>query len=143
MDDYFLYDPLSAGSKGAVFVGDKVLVYRRTHDAPVNPGELDFPGGGPEGEESPFQTFQRELLEEFGLKIEPEYVVFSRRYPSKLRPGKFGWHAVAKLPASEEKNIVFGDEGEVFWLMPIEEFMDHPRATQFLKDRTADYLATL
>jgi len=143
MTDFFGPDLLSIGTKGVVYVGDRVVVYRRTDDAPNHPGELDMPGGAPEKGETPFQTFQREVFEEVGLQITPKDIVFTRRYPSTLSPGKFGWHAVAKLPASAEQSIVFGDEGQDLRLMPLETFMASADASTFLKTRTADYLKTL
>ena len=50
-----------------VILGDKMLVYRRDLNTKKLPGYLDLIGGGREGEESPFDTFKREVKEEVGL----------------------------------------------------------------------------
>jgi 8-oxo-dGTP diphosphatase len=139
MNDFFQPDELAIGSKGLVFVGAKIIVYRRTADAPTHPLELDFPGGGPEPGETPFQTFHREVKEEFGLDITEQDIVYSRRYPGIINPGKFGWFAAAKLPAEAAHQIVFGDEGIDYMLMSPAEYLARADASTFLQDRTRDY----
>lgn len=143
MNDFYTYDKLAVGSKGHVYVGDQVIVYRRSKDAPTNAGELDLPGGGPEAHETPFETFQREVHEEFGLRIIPANIVYAKRYPSVFKPGKFGWFVVAKLPAESKDNIVFGDEGDEYMLMSDKEFLGRTDAWTFLQDRTRDYLQSI
>lgn len=143
MDNPFVPDPLAAGSKGLVYIGDLVIVYRRSDDAPTNPGQLDLPGGGPEGEETPFQTFRREVYEEFGLDIRPRDITYNKRYVSRLKPGTFGWFSVAKLPAGEKDKIVFGDEGSEYMLMTPEEYLGRKDAWPVFQERTAEYLSTL
>src|SRR5688572_7051991 len=102
MDAFFAYDPQASGSKGLVYIGDKIIVFRRTDDAPTHPNELDLPGGGPEKNETPFETFKRELREECGLEITKNDILYARRYASSLHPGKFGWFPVVKFPAGSE-----------------------------------------
>jgi 8-oxo-dGTP diphosphatase len=142
-DDINTYDPLTVGSKGPVYVGEQVIVYRRSKDAPTNPGELDLPGGGPEAQETPFETFKREVYEEFGLEITREHIAYARRYPSVFTPGKFGWFVVAKLPAEAKDSIVFGDEGDEYMLMTDQAFLARTDAWAFLQDRTRDYLKSI
>jgi 8-oxo-dGTP diphosphatase len=62
------------GSKGIVFVGDRIVVTRRDGNTDRHPFKLDLLGGGREGEESPFETFKREVKEEVNLVIEKEFV---------------------------------------------------------------------
>jgi len=143
MDDLFSYDPKTVGTKGLIYVGEQIVVYRRTSDAPSHPGELDLPGGAPEGQETPFETLRREVYEEFGLEIEKKDVVYARRYPSLLQPDKFGWFATAKLPTEAEEKIVFGDEGDEYMLMTPGAYLARDDAATFLQDRTKDYLASL
>src|SRR5688572_384516 len=111
MDEFYIYDPSAVGSKGLVYIGEQIIVYRRSDDAPTHPGFLDLPGGGSERDETPFKTFKREVMEEFGLNITRKSISYAKRYASLLSPGKFGWFAVAKLPSSSKKDIVFGNEG--------------------------------
>lgn len=143
MEDFYRPDELSVGVKGLVFVGARIIVYRRSADAPTNPLELDLPGGGPEPGETPFQTFKREVKEEFGLDITEQDVVYARRYPSVLVPGKYGWFPVAKLPAEAADKIVFGDEGLDYQLMSPAEWLARTDAWQFLQERTQDYFRSV
>jgi 8-oxo-dGTP diphosphatase len=141
MEDFFKVDPQAAGSKGLVYIGDKIIVYRRSQDAPVYAGAIDVPGGGLEAGETPFETFKREVKEEFGLDITTEHIVYARRYASAQLPGKFGWFAVAKLPAAAKELIVFGDEGDEYMLMTVEEYLALTNAWPVFQDRTRDYLS--
>lgn len=70
MQELFRPDPDTIGSKGLVFIGDALLVYRRDGNTTNHPHELDLPGGAPIDEnkpetETPFETFRREVKEEF------------------------------------------------------------------------------
>jgi 8-oxo-dGTP diphosphatase len=129
------------GTKGIVFLGDKVLVYRRDHKTDNNPGKIDLPGGGREGDESPFETFQREAREEFGIDITKEEVDFSCTIPSVQEPGKKSYFIVAKLPGSKENDIVFGDEGSEWLLMTPEEFINRPDGIERQQKRFEKYIA--
>ncbi len=139
MDDFYTYDPQSAGSKGLVFIGDEVLVYRRDEKTEKFPLHLDLPGGGPEAGETPFETFRREVMEEFGLRIVMEDIIYVRRYPSRLEPGKSGYYPVAKLPRAAADKIVFGDEGVEYMLMTLEDYIARDDAWPVFQERAADY----
>jgi 8-oxo-dGTP diphosphatase len=102
MDMIFEYDPLNVGSKGVVWIGDKLLLYRRDGNTTQFPFTIDLPGGGPEGKETPFETYQREVREEFGLELTPEDIVAGRMYPSIERPGRTSYFLAAQLPAEAE-----------------------------------------
>jgi 8-oxo-dGTP diphosphatase len=139
MIDFFQGDDNFAGTKGLVFVGEKTIIYRRDAKAPKYPLYLDVPGGGAEPGETPFDTFKREVKEEFGLDITPKQIVYSRRYSSSLNPNEFGWYAVAKLPHSLAKQIIFGDEGLEYMLMSLDEFLKRNDAWPAYQERAKDY----
>lgn len=140
MDAFYTFDYNTAGSKGLVLIGDNALVYRRDENTDLFPLFLDFPGGGPEGNETPFETFRREVKEEFDLDITPEDVVHVRTYPSTLFEGKIIYFPVVQLPESAAADIHFGDEGIEYLLLPLEEFIERDDAWPTLKERTADYI---
>ncbi len=142
MDTFFQPDARFNGAKGLVFVGDKIIVYRRSDDAPTNPHELDLPGGGAEPGETPFATFQRETQEEFGLSIAPEDIAYAKRYPRTNQPGWFTWFAVAKLPASAEHDIVFGNEGTEYSLITLEDYLSRDDAWELFQARAREYMET-
>ncbi|HSW79282.1 MAG TPA: NUDIX domain-containing protein [Candidatus Saccharimonadales bacterium] len=140
MDEFFKVDPLQSGTKGIIFVGDMMLVCRRDDKTDHFPLKLDFPGGGSELNESPFDTFKREAMEEFGLKIKPSDIIYFRKYPSTLFPGKNTYFPVAKLPVTERNNVTFGGEGTEWLLMSVQEYLHNTDAVPFLAERTRDYL---
>src|SRR5688572_25802696 len=123
MNDFFKGDDNFVGTKGLVFIGDDILIYRRDAKAPIYPFYLDVPGGAAELGEAPFDTFKREIKEEFGLEITAKQVVYNRRYQSSVNENEFGWYAVAKLPKDASSLIKFGDEGLEYLLMPLDEFL--------------------
>ncbi|MEL6570221.1 MAG: NUDIX hydrolase [Pseudomonadota bacterium] len=116
------------GAKAAVFIGDKLLVMLRD-DIPTipHPDVWDFPGGGREGDEAPYETLAREVFEEFGLTITEAQVAWRLRRPSTTFPGHISWFFVVHLPAGSETDIVFGDEGQCWELMSEEAFFAHPK----------------
>ncbi len=143
MDEFFKYDPTSIGSKGLVFVGEKVLVYRRDENTNNHPLELDLPGGGPEGNETPFETFQREVKEEFDLNIEEKHITYVRLYPSSLGNGRVAYYPVAKLPSSYEKKIKLGNEGKEYMLLSLAEYIQRDDAWDTFQERAIDFSSTL
>ncbi len=143
MEDFFKFDPTTIGSKGLVFVGEDVLVYRRDKNTDKFPLHLDLPGGGPENQETPFDNFRREVLEEFNLQIEPSDIVYVRKYPSTLNNGRFSYYPVAKLDASLKDKIKLGNEGLEYLLMPLDEYLARDDAWPIFQERAQDYKTTL
>ncbi len=56
---------LRQASRGIVIKGDKIAVFNKT-----NKNEYKLPGGGMEENETPEETFKREVLEETGCDVE-------------------------------------------------------------------------
>ena|GEM_PF-563248 len=137
---FYTYDPRVTGSKGLVYIGDDILVYRRDSKTRLHPLELDVPGGGVEGHETPFQTFRREVREEFGLAIARRDIHYARLYPSTLEKGRFGYFAVAHLPESAAKQIIFGDEGTEYYIMKPSAYVQRRDGIAVFQKRTTDYL---
>ncbi len=140
MEEFYTYDPNSNGSKGLVFIGKKILVYRRDNNTKVYPLYIDLPGGGPEPKETPFETFRREVMEEFGLVINREDIMYVRKYESILEKGKFLYFPVAKLPSDVEPHIKFGNEGLEYMLMSLNEFVGLQDAWPVLQSCALDYI---
>lgn len=141
MKQFLEYDPLLNGAKGLVYFGDKILVYRRDSNPDMYPLYLDLPGGGKEEGETPFQTFQREVREEFGLKIEESDIVYVHRFPSMIKQGEFGYFPVVKFADERKNEIVFGQEGLEYYLMTVEDFLKAPDVLPGLQERTRLYLS--
>jgi 8-oxo-dGTP diphosphatase len=144
MNEFFAYDPSTVGSKGLVYVGNDILVYRRDDKTDAYPLCIDLPGGAPEADETPYDTFQREVKEEFGLDITPDDIKYVRRYPSRMRHDKATYFPVARLSGEVKDKIQLGDEGAEYFLFPIEKYLGEDNvAWPLLQERALDYIKTL
>lgn len=131
------------GVKGLVFIGDKIVVFRRDTKTDNFPLMIDLPGGGREANESAFETFKREVNEEFGITIRKTDVVFSKKYQSVLNPSKEAYFIVTKPLDIKENDIIFGDEGTEFLLMSPQDFVNSNEGVKRQQDKVAHYLNSL
>ncbi len=128
------------GAKGLIFIDDKIILFRRDTKTNNFPLQVDLPGGGREGGESPWETFKRETEEEFGIEIKKEDVCFSKKYPSIFDATKEAYFIVVKPKNIEEKDIVFGDEGLGYVLMTPKEFVLLDDGVKRQQDKVDEYL---
>ena len=129
------------GSKTALFCGDKLLTILRDDKSNIPyPNTWELPGGGREGDESPFECAAREVYEELRIHLTEDCLLWSKVYPSMLFEGKESVFLVGKLTQEQFDSIVFGDEGQGYKLMRIEEFLGSDRVVPQLQDRVRDYL---
>ena len=129
------------GCKIALFCGDKLLIILRDDKANIPyPNTWELPGGGREGDESPFECAAREVYEELGIKLTEDCLLWSKVYPSMLFEGKKSVFLVGKLTKEQFDKIVFGDEGQGYRLMSVDEFLGSDRVVPQLQDRVRDYL---
>ncbi|MFQ1701127.1 NUDIX hydrolase [Loktanella agnita] len=115
------------GAKVALFLGDCLISILRDDrpDIPY-PNLWDLPGGGREGDETPFETMARELNEELGLHLPQEAVLWQNPFPGYSDPQKWVGFFVARLPVAASNDIVFGDEGQRWDLFALNDFMALP-----------------
>ena len=129
------------GCKIALFCGDKLLNILRDDKENIPwPNMWELPGGGREGDESPFECAAREVFEELGIRLTKDCLLLSKVYPSMLFEGKKSVFLVGKLAQEQFDKIVFGDEGQGYRLMSIEEFLSSDKVVPQLQDRVRDYL---
>ena len=129
------------GCKIALFCGDKLLTILRDDKSNIPyPNTWELPGGGREGDESPFECAAREVFEELGIQLSKEDVTWSRLYPSMLFEGQQSAFMVGQLSQEQFDNITFGDEGQGYRLMSIEEFLSSDKVVPQLQERVRDYL---
>jgi len=70
-----------SGAKIAVLCDGRLLTYLRDALPTIPwPGLWDLPGGGREDAETPLQCALRETREEFGLSLDPAWIVWERVY---------------------------------------------------------------
>ena len=129
------------GCKIALICGDKVLTILRDDKENIPwPNMWELPGGGREGDESPFECAAREVYEELSIQLSKEDIVWSWIYPSMLDENKNSVFLVGKLTQEQFDSIVFGDEGQAYKLMNIEEFLTSSQVVPQLQGRLRDYL---
>ena len=129
------------GCKIALFCGDKLLTILRDDKASIPwPNMWELPGGGREGDESPFECVAREVYEELGIHLNEDCLLWGKIYPSVIFEGKQSVFMVGQLRQEQFDNITFGDEGQAYKLMPVEEFLNSKQAVPQLQERLKDYL---
>ncbi|WP_342077696.1 NUDIX hydrolase [Yoonia sp. SS1-5] len=125
------------GAKVALFLGRKLVSILRDDLAHIHyPNLWDLPGGGREGDETPFQTVSRELHEELGLTLSEDAVLWQSAFRSSTDPRLWNAFFVAQMPAVMASRIVFGDEGQRWALFDLDTFVG-------LRDRVPSYGARL
>ena len=129
------------GSKIALFCGDKLLTILRDDKGNIPwPNMWELPGGGREGNESPFECVAREVYEELGIYLNEDCLLWRKVYPSMLYEGRQSVFMVGQLSQDQFDSITFGDEGQAYKLMNIEEFLTSSQVVPQLQGRLRDYL---
>ena len=129
------------GCKIALFCNDRILTILRDDKENIPwPNMWELPGGGREGDESPFECAVREVFEELGIRLTKDCLLWRKVYPSMLFEGKESVFLVGKLDQEQFDKIVFGDEGQGYRLMSIEEFLSSDKVVPQLQDRVRDYM---
>ncbi len=121
-----VFEPFS-GAKIALLCGNRLIAYKRDDKPGIPyPGLWDLPGGGREGDETPVECALREVAEEFGLRLPPDRVIWARTYPG-VWPGSAASHFLAGTVLPEEVAAIrFGDEGQYWRMMTVDEFLHLP-----------------
>lgn len=104
------------------------------------PAHWDLPGGGAEPGETPVDCALRELSEEFGLRLSPDRLR-GRVFAAWNDSARQSWLFRGSLTTAEIAAIRFGDEGQAWRMMPVAEFVAHPRAVPHFRDRVRLILA--
>ena len=129
------------GCKIALFGGDKLLTILRDDKENIPwPNMWELPGGGREGDESPFECVAREGYEELGIHLTEDCLLWNKVYPSMLYEGRQSVFMVGQLSQDQFDSSVFGDEGQAYKLMSIEEFLNSKQAVPQLQGRLKDNL---
>ena len=130
------------GCKVALFLGDRLLVQLRDNRPGLMwAGHWDLPGGGRDGAETPWDTLCREVEEEVGLDMNAAEVLWRLRSTTPDTPGALVWFYVARMPEAKSREILFGDEGEAWALMPPDKVLHLSPIVPHFPQRLTRYLA--
>lgn len=129
------------GCKIALICDGRILTILRDDKPTIPwPNLWELPGGGREGDESPFECVTREVYEELSIQLLKDDIVWSWIYPSMLDENKNSVFLVGKLTQEQFDSIVFGDEGQGYKLVRLEEFLASDRVVPQLQERVRDYV---
>ena len=129
------------GCKIALICDGQILTLLRDDKPTIPwPNLWELPGGGREGYETPFECAAREVYEELGIHLDEDCLLWSKIYPSVIFKDKQSVFMVGQLRQEQFDNITFGDEGQAYKLMNIEEFLNSKQAVPQLQGRLRDYL---
>ena len=130
-----------SGCKIALLYGDTILTILRD-DIPAipYPNMWDFPGGGREKGETPFECIKREVFEELGITIKESSILWVKVYQGIVNLDTTSVFIVGVISQKEIDQIVFGNEGQGYKLVNIEELLADENVIPQLKSRLRDYL---
>ena len=129
------------GCKIALIYEGRILTILRDDKPTIPyPNMWDLPGGGREGNETPFECVAREVYEELNIQLSKEEVIWSGIYPGLLDETKQFVFLVGNLAQEEFDRIDFGDEGQGYKLVSFEEFLTSDRVVPQLQERVRDYV---
>ena len=130
-----------SGCKIALICDDKLLTILRDDISTIPwPNMWELPGGGREGEETPFECVQREVFEELGLKLEEADILWIKDYQGMVDPDTTSIFMVGTISQEECASIIFGDEGQAYQMMDVSQFLADEKVIPQLQDRLKDYL---
>lgn len=103
------------------------------------PNFWDLPGGGIEAGETPREALLREVDEELGIALNPASIIWEKTYAKAT--GFASHFFAAPISAEQIDQIVLGDEGQRWVLMPFDRFCTRADAVPHFRPRVAEFLA--
>lgn len=129
------------GCKIALICDGQILTILRDDKEDIPwPNLWELPGGGREGNETPFECVAREVYEELSIQLSKADVIWFQIYPSMLDGNKKSVFLVGRLTQEQFESIIFGDEGQGYKLVSFEEFLTSDRVVPQLQERVRDYM---
>lgn len=130
------------GVKAALLLKNKqLLIIQRDNKPGLRfAGLWDFPGGAREDNETPFECAAREAKEELDIDLKESMVIWQKTYPAMHDLNLIAYFMVIKITDTDIGSIKFGDEGQGWKLISINDFMEANDVVEQLKGRLKDYL---
>ena len=130
------------GVKIVLLCGDRIVAIQRDEKPGLRfSGMWDLPGGGRDGNETPFETARREIIEELSITISEDDVFYQKEYPAMVEDQEIAYFLAARITHEQIAAIVFGDEGQGWKLTTIDDFIQDETIVPFLRGRLQDFLA--
>jgi 8-oxo-dGTP diphosphatase len=98
---------------GVITLQDKVLIARRAPHKKM-PGKWEFPGGKVEPDESDERALEREIFEEFGVRIKTGSFLARNQYDY----GEFEIELIAYHAEYVEGDFSLSDHDRIQWVRP-------------------------
>ncbi|MGE5298910.1 MAG: NUDIX domain-containing protein [Acidobacteriota bacterium] len=128
------------GVKIALINNDQLLMIQRDDKPGLRyAGLWDFPGGGREDSETPEECVIREVNEELAIRLTPEQITYQKVHAAMHDPKLNAYFMVAEISDKDIKNIVFGNEGQGWRMLSLDEFMNSNEVVEPLKGRLKTY----
>ena len=119
---------------------DLLVCLRDDFDHIPYPAHWDLPGGGREAAETAPDCALRELEEEFGLILPPTRLETRLAFLNPAGLGRASVFYTGRITPGDIAAIRFGDEGQCWRMMPVAEYLTHPRAVPHFRTRVAQCL---
>lgn len=131
------------GAKIAIICDGAVVTYLRDDfDHIPNPNQWDLPGGVREGDENALSCALRETQEEFGISLSKTAIAHEATYVAEAA-GNLPTREVAFFAIHVTPDVVsqidFGEEGQRWQMMPIQEFLSRSDVVIELQGAVAAY----
>ena len=130
-----------SGTKVALLYDNKLVMSLRDNKPGLRFANMwDFAGGGREEKETPIECAVREIEEELGITLRPESFIWQKEYPAMHDANLKAYFLVANVSKEEVGAITFGDDGQRWDFMEVEDFFKRDDVVPLLKGRFQDYL---
>ncbi|MFI5260586.1 MAG: NUDIX domain-containing protein [Candidatus Paceibacteria bacterium] len=113
----------------------EILLHKRDGNTAINPHKWAFFGGSSEGEETPLQTFMREIHEELGIVLsEAEIIALCDYLNVERNTHRYVFYVVSD---KKKEEMILGEGADFDWI-PLSKVFEYD-----LTDMTRDDITTL
>lgn len=128
-----------SGVKIALICDGQIITIQRDDKPDLRfAGMWDLPGGGRDDDETPIETVKREVFEELGITLLEDSIVYQREYPAMIETSTLAYFMAAQISKAQVDSIVFGNEGQGWKSINVDDFLAHDNIVPFLSGRLTD-----
>lgn len=108
----------------------EVLLHKRDGNTKINPHMWAFFGGGSEGDETPIETFIREIGEELGVNLTSNQPVALCDYEGGLLTHRYVFYVISDLSKDQ---MTLGEGADFDWV-PLERVFEYELTEKSVRD---------